>query len=1195
VASATGTTYTWLFTLASSANLTSFQLTVPTGTAGTPTGVTAVGDAGYAITFPVGATTLSGTTLTVPVSSTWGPSGTIVTIVVGGLTNTSTGGDYTSTVTTYASGTPTDTGTSSATTIAPGALTGPYWWPSSAVVSATATTYTAQFTTATTATLASVVITGPPGIAGTPTLGSVSGLPGGGTLSRSGSVITYSFTGTSVASGTAVTLAIAGITNPTVAGNYSLAIITRTASAPVDAVRTATATFTAGALTSPTWSADTTTAGATGASYTYSFGIGTTQWVERMTVQLPPGAAGTPTLTLLSATGPGSNPFSGGTVSRSGSVLTIDFTAAYLNAGWVVTVVVGGMTNPAAGSYVASIVTLRPSAGYAVDSGLAGARVFTSTAMNGISWSATSNLVSATGVSYLYAFSLSATSTIDAITMTVPSGTAGTPTVGTVIPAGLAGGTVSLSGTTLTYTLPSAQSVSSSATVQVTIGGLTNTASSGSYTASIVARLSGSAIASGTSPSVGFSAAALSSLSWTSSSQTTGAASTYTFGLTTPAAGMNATSITFTLPAGTTGTPALGAVSAYYSGGALTFTGTSIALSGTTLTFSFTGPYLQASTTISVAVTGLTNTTAPGSYSSTVTIFNATNPVASGATGAVAFSSVSVSAASWTSSSSAVSATAVTYTFGVTINTSSSVSKITMTLPGGTAGTPVLGTVTPAGFAGGTLTSSGGVLTYTFTSQTLAAAQQLSITVTGNTNTATPGNYTSTLTLFNSGSAVVASGSTSPIGFTSSALSAVGWTSSSTSTSQTAVTYTWTFTTGAAGTLSEAAMTVPSGTSSTPALVSATTTPAVTLAGAAISLSGTTLSLTFTGVHVPAATAFTVVVSGFTNTATAGSYSSSVVTKNSSVPRDSGVSSALAFTTPTPAGLTWSASGLVAGTPSITETFAFTTASAATLNTLVLALPLGTTGTPTILSLTPAGIASGATVSLVTGTLTLSFTATSIAAATTIALQVGGLTQTSAPGSYTVVGTSKNGVTVVDTATSTALTVAARTLTTTIACSATNACRPLPSGSTQLEIILIPGAAVPVTASVQLAVTTNAPFGYTVGVTATALTSGSAVLPQASTSGEPTVAANRFGASAALTPGGASSATLCGAYAGSSAQIGYPVSATSVWAAAAGTGVTTDTVVISNHLKVSSVQPAGIYTGTISYSVQPRYASGTGC
>ena len=75
--------------------------------------------------------------------------------------------------------------------------------------------------------------------------------------------------------------------------------------------------------------------------------------------------------------------------------------------------------------------------------------------------SASSSVVNTAGVTYAYAFSLSETTTIDTVTMTVPAGTAGTPIVGTVTPTAIAGGTVSLSGTTLTYTLPSAQSVSS--------------------------------------------------------------------------------------------------------------------------------------------------------------------------------------------------------------------------------------------------------------------------------------------------------------------------------------------------------------------------------------------------------------------------------------------------------------------------------------------------------------------------------------------------------------------------------------------------------------------------------------------------------------------------------------------------------------------------------------------------------------
>lgn len=1453
-AGATGTTYTFTFTLTTNQNLTSFTMTVPPGTGGTPSGVTATGLAPYLITFPTGTPTLSGTTLTVPFTgSTWGPAGTAVTVTVGGLTNTSTPGDYTSTVMTRQSSTTIDSGTSSAVKIAGAELASAYWWPSTPVTSTTGATYDIVFTTTTTATLTTITATGPPGISGTPSVASVSGIPSGGSVTRSGSTLTYSFGGAAVTAGTVITLSIGGITNPSAGGFYAVVLVTSGASGAVDggtangvrftgtgmndlswtpssttagatgvsysygfttttgadtnsvtfsvppgttapslsvsslvidpgyslpvsgvsaalsgttitlsftsgyvkpahytvvfegitntatpgtygsAIATyagstpgsvavpapvafvppsaalgsvtwsastttvgatgvtyttsavlptamtltaiamtvpagtsgtpgvgsvspaaisggsaslsgttltytfpsaalpsgatfsveftgltntstlqsfaaavtvldgATAggsgssntlTFTSAGLDAPTWSADVTTVGATDATYTYTFGIVSGVHIDSIRMSVPPGTSGTPVLIQLTNAGPSPHPFTGGAITLSGTTLVVTFDDLYAQPGWTVTVVVSGMTNtPAPGSYTSSIVTRSGTTSLA--SGTTGAQAFTSVSMAGISWSASSSVVNTAGVTYAYAFSLSETTTIDTVTMTVPAGTAGTPSVGTVTPTAIAGGTVSLSGTTLTYTLPSAQSVSSTSTVQIAVAGLTNTSSAGTYTSSLSVKLGGEALSSGTSPGVSFTATALTNPSWESSSQSTNIASTYTFGLTTTAG--TYTSMTFTVPAGTTGTPSIGSIDAYNQYGAVTFSGTSISRTGTTVTFAFASQYFQPNTTVSLDVAGLTNTPTAGSYSSTITIYLGTNPLASAVTSALAFSSISVGTAAWSSSASAVGATGTTYTFGVSISAPADVSSITMTVPAGTGGTYALGTVTPAAFAGGSLTSSGNTLTYSFAETPLAAEQVVSITVNGITNTSTTSTYASALTLYDDNATIIASGTSSSITFTATTLSGVTWSPSSTITSQSGVDYTWEFTTASANTLNEVTMTVPAGTAGSASLVSATTSPSVTLAGAAISFSGTTVTLSFGSVTVPSGTTFTVEVSGFTNTAAADSYSSAVTTRATSGPRDSGVSAPVSFSPSPTTALTWTMSSLVAGTAGITQTFAFATSTSATIDEISVALPEGTSGTPTIESLTPASIATGATASLSGATLTISFPATALPSATAIGLQVSGLTQTSAAGSYVATATTRNGGFDVDTAESDPQTVAARELSATIACDALNACENLPSGSTQVTILLIPGLPTPVTASLELEVKTNAPFGYIVNVASSTLTSASAVIEQASTGGAATIVVDRFGASAVLDPGGVSGAALCGAYAGPSAQIGYGTTETPLWEASAGTGATTDIVVLSNHLKVSTTQPAGLYTGTISYSVQPRYTAGSGC
>jgi hypothetical protein len=111
----------------------------------------------------------------------------------------------------------------------------------------------------------------------------------------------------------------------------------------------------------------------------------------------------------------------------------------------------------------------------------------------------------------------------------------------------------------------------------------------------------------------------LGSPTWAATSTTPGASSSCTFSFAT-ASGLVLTSVTMTVPAGTTapaGQPTLGTVSP--SG--LLGPGT-ISLAGTTLTYTTTlAPTLAAGTPVSIQVNGLVNTTTPGIYTSTINTF----------------------------------------------------------------------------------------------------------------------------------------------------------------------------------------------------------------------------------------------------------------------------------------------------------------------------------------------------------------------------------------------------------------------------------------------------------------------------------------------------------------------------------------------------------------------------------------------
>lgn len=123
-------------------------------------------------------------------------------------------------------------------------------------------------------------------------------------------------------------------------------------------------------------------------------------------------------------------------------------------------------------------------------------------ALTDSTWSSSSTTVGAADASYTYAFT-AVTSSLTSVTMTVPPGTAGTPTVGTVSPDSLTGGSIALAGTTLTYSFTSAV-VSAGTPVSVQVNGLTNTATAGSYTSEITTENLGSPIDSGVTPAMSF-------------------------------------------------------------------------------------------------------------------------------------------------------------------------------------------------------------------------------------------------------------------------------------------------------------------------------------------------------------------------------------------------------------------------------------------------------------------------------------------------------------------------------------------------------------------------------------------------------------------------------------------------------------------------------------------------------------------
>ena len=362
-------------------------------------------------------------------------------------------------------------------------------------------------------------------------------------------------------------------------------------------------------------------------------------------------------------------------------------------------------------------------------------------------WAASATAPGTLGVDYTYTFTTASTSELDSVTMTVPDGTSGSPSVGTVTPAGLAdGGSVSLSGSTLTYSFTPG-TVEAGTTVSIEITGLGNTTVAGSYTSDIATVDAGTPVDSGTTPAVSFSGT-LVSPQWAVSTAVPGAPGadyTYTF---TTASTSELDSVTMTVPAGTGGSPAVGTVTP-----AAVAAGGTVSLTDGTLTYSFTPGTVAAGTAVSIEITGLANTTVAGSYTSDITTVDAGTPVDSGTTPAVAFCG-SLTQLGWQVSDTTPAATGVHYTYTFTTASSSELDSVTMTVPAGTGGSPAVGTVTPAGVAdGGSVSLADGTLTYSFTSGTVDAGTAVSIEITGLANTSTAGSYTSVITTQDAGTA----------------------------------------------------------------------------------------------------------------------------------------------------------------------------------------------------------------------------------------------------------------------------------------------------------------------------------------------------------------------------------------------------------------------------------------------------------
>ncbi len=131
--------------------------------------------------------------------------------------------------------------------------------------------------------------------------------------------------------------------------------------------------------------------------------------------------------------------------------------------------------------------------------------------LTSVSWSVSNSQTSATGVKYAFGFTTATTGTVKYVTMTVPAGTAGAPSIAANY--GIGAGSVGLAGTTLTYTVTSAASIASGTPIYIELDGLTNTGTAGSYTSTVTTQdATPTDIDTASSQSVSFGSGAVSSM-----------------------------------------------------------------------------------------------------------------------------------------------------------------------------------------------------------------------------------------------------------------------------------------------------------------------------------------------------------------------------------------------------------------------------------------------------------------------------------------------------------------------------------------------------------------------------------------------------------------------------------------------------------------------------------------------------------
>ncbi|GIF22688.1 sugar lactone lactonase YvrE [Actinoplanes tereljensis] len=269
-----------------------------------------------------------------------------------------------------------------------------------------------------------------------------------------------------------------------------------------------------------------------------------------------------------------------------------------------------------------------------------------------------------------------------------------------------------------------------------------------------------------------------------------------------------------------------------------------------------------------------------------------------------------------------------------------------------------------------------------------------------------------------------------------------------------------------------------------------------------------------------------------------------------------------------------------------TYAWEFVAQTATAIGKITFTVPSGTTNPGPVL-VTTVDLPTTGTLVLDTSANTLTYTFATpitIPAGRHVYLSAGNFTNTATTGpQYSTVTTLTSGGTVVDTARSGAVSFTTPSATV----------LPIPNptelvtvaGTTTILVDPMIGADVSTTMPITLR--TNATHGYSLSVKGTTLTGpGGTITPvsagQATAVSSAAFGANRLGYTVAGVSG-SGVPTLTSTYAG------FTVAGETAVTATRPTSVTGDTIALVTRIKVDSLLPPGVYTGTLGYTVTPSY------